>query len=68
MSITRKLKERIRTAVRTRKEIKELTALLDEQTLAKPQVQALTPIATPASATAEDCATKINAIIAALKA
>lgn len=68
MSITRKLKERIRTAVRTRKEIKELTTLLDEQTLAKPEVQALTAIATPASATAEDCANKINAIIAALKA
>lgn len=30
-------------------------------------IQALTPIATPASATPEDVATKLNQIIAALK-
>lgn len=34
----------------------------------KPEVAALTPIADPATATAEDCAEAINAIIAALKA
>lgn len=34
----------------------------------KPEVVALTPIATPAEATAEDVATAVNEIIAALKA
>lgn len=34
---------------------------------AKTGVEALTPIADPATATAEDCANKINAVIAALK-
>lgn len=45
-----------------------LAAAVESAVAAKTEVAALTPIATPASATAEECATAINAIIAALKA
>lgn len=42
---------------------RQIAAQLPDQT----GIQALTPIATPASATAEQIATKLNQIIAALK-
>lgn len=44
------------------------TADVDAATKSKPQITALAPIADPATATAEDCANAINAIIAALQA
>lgn len=68
MAISKKLQERIKMAVRTPEQAEELIALLNTEGEVKPEVEALTPIATPASADAEDCATKINEIIAALKA
>jgi len=46
--------------------VRQLAAGLDVST--KAEVVALEPIATPATATAEDVATLLNAVIAALKA
>lgn len=45
-----------------------LVADIDARTKNKPEIQALTPIADPTTATAEDCANAVNAIIAALQA
>ena len=68
MAISKKLKERIKMAVRTPKQAEELIALLDAEIPVKPEVAALTEIADTASATSEECAEKINEIIAALQA
>lgn len=46
--------------------VRQLAAGLDVST--KAEVVALTPIAAPATATAEDVATLLNAVIAALQA
>ncbi len=46
--------------------VRQLAAGLDVST--KAEVVALEPIATPATATAEDVATLLNAVIAALQA
>lgn len=52
--------------------VRELAKALDDAGVTpiadKPEVAALTPIAAPDEASAEDVATAVNAIIAALKA
>lgn len=45
--------------------VRQLASAIDQT---KPEVEALEPIAVPASATAEDVANAINDLIAALKA
>lgn len=67
MALSKKLKERLRVAVRTHKEFDELVELLDAELATKDAVMALTEIADPSTATAEDCANKINEVIAALQ-
>lgn len=49
--------------------LRQLAAVVEAgEVSTKPEVVALEPIATPATATAEDVATVVNAIIAALQA
>ena len=56
MAISRKLKERIKMAVRTQKQAEELITLLEAEIPVKPEVAALTEIVDTASATSEECA------------
>lgn len=65
--------EEIKMAVTTKNgwifAVRELEAALAAGSVSeKPEVVALTPIASPSTATAEEIANAVNAIIAALKA
>lgn len=48
--------------------VRELDSRIDQSAEDKPEIQALEQIADPGNATAEDVATAVNAIIAALQA
>lgn len=66
MALSKKTKEVLTVAMADKKSAAELAAAVDAA--ANAQAASVAPIADPATATAEDAANKINAVIAALKA
>lgn len=65
MALSKRTKEIAVVALADKKAANELTAAIDS---GNSQAASVAPIATPASATAEDAANKVNQVIAALKA
>lgn len=64
MSLSQRTKDILIVAMADRRSATEVSAAIDAQS----QAAAVADIAVPATATAEDCANKINALMASLRA
>lgn len=65
MALSSKTKKRVEVALARRQEAQELIAAIEAASNA--QAAAVADIASPATATAEDCANKINELLASLR-